>query len=287
MSNIPVKLMDDADRIAAYVEDHPIEIYIDYRDELSDEQVSKIIDGEATEVICQIEDDASMYSTSEELDYYWDEVAEELEISREDVDKWVESDDSFFPGYWLTERDFERLMSNTTTNISAIMWDVDWNFNNWAYGGPVTYSDVKEALRVLGVNPIEFKKLKDENSPQEFRGYFPNIPDREPAVDVASLLDEMIVLYDGVLNFCLGDLAEVKEVVESDSKDITFRKGTNVVMYHYGGGAGIVELPLIRDVTVPRKAVEFANDKSNRYGIQACYGFDQNFWEQGGVHNAK
>ena len=112
------------------------------------------------------------------------------------------------------------------------------------------------------------------------------MPNRKPAVDVNELRGNMIVLYDGVLNFCLGDLAQVAEVASGETKNITFKAGTNVVMYDFGNGAGITEVQLKEDVTIPRKKVEFKNDNESRYGIQSCYGFVHSYWTEGSVENA-
>ena len=97
----------------------------------------------------------------------------------------------------------------------------------------------------------------------------------------------MIVLYDGVMTFCFGDLSEVMEVIASDSKEVVIRKGTNIVMYEYGGGAGITEVELKEDLTVRRKDIEFKNDSDYSYGVQACYGFTQGYWNDGGVQNGE
>ena len=75
------------------------------------------------------------------------------------------------------------------------------------------------------------------------------------------------------------------DVMASDSKEVVIRKGTNLVMYEYGGGAGITEVELKEDLVVKRKDIEFRNDKDFRYGVQACYGFTQSYWNEGSVQN--
>ena len=77
------------------------------------------------------------------------------------------------------------------------------------------------------------------------------------------------------------------KVVESDSKNIVFEKGTNIVMYDFWNGAGITEAQLIDDLTIPRKMIEIRNDKDYMYGIQECYGFCHSYWTEGGIHNEK
>lgn len=271
-----------------YVENTPNEVYIDYNDEFSPEQVTQILEGKLFEVCWDIEDMSLQYMTPE--DYYWEEMSEKLEADIEDIKDWLGSDDGIWPRQDLSDTDIKRLANNTSVEITATIWDAEFNFYNWAYGGPVNYSDVKESLRTLGINPLEFKKAFDDSSvslggSHRLRGYFPDMPNRKPAVDVNELRDNMIVLYNGVLNFCLGDLSEVIDVIYSESKNITFKAGTNVVMYDFGGGAGITEVQLKEDVTIPRKKVTFRNDSENNYGIQSCYGFVHGYWKEGGVTN--
>lgn len=268
------------EKIRDYVEEHPLDCYVDYRDSLSNEQVDRILAGDEDEVRWDIE--LSYDNYHEDYDTYWSEMCEELGCTREQVDAWLE-DEGFYPSHILSDYDWKTLMSNTTVNIVGIVWEADWNFGNWAYGGPVFYQDVRESLKILGVNPKEFWELKQGDS-YKFKGWFPDIK-REPKINTKDLFDNMIVLYDGVLHFCLGDLEEVAEVVKSDSKDLVFKKGTNVVFYDRGNGAGITEVELTDDVRIKRKMVEFRNDTTNKYGVQACYGFTQNYWTEGSVQN--
>ena len=275
-------------KFSEYVENNSNEIVFDYRDELSSEQVTQILEGKADDVRLDIEDYNANYMDRD--DWYWSNMAEELGVELDEINEWLDSEDGFWPATELTYYEWEKILGNTSVEITATVWDAEWNFNNWAYGGPVNYSDVKESLRILGINPLEFKKAFDDSSvslggSHRLRGYFPDMPNRKPAVDVNELRGNMCVLYDGVLNFCLGDLEQVAEVASGETKNITFKKGTNVVMYDFGNGAGITEVQLKEDVTIPRKKVEFKNDNESRYGIQSCYGFVHSYWTEGSVQN--
>lgn len=275
------------EKMAEYVERHPKEVYIDYRDELTTEQVTQILEGKGNNVRWKIEEDAQWYD--DDMSFYWQEMCDELGCEQEDIDKWLEND-GFYPDYEVTENDWKRLLRNTTVYITATVWDAEWNFGNWAYGGPVNYSDVKETLKILGVNPFEFKQLKVGGSMSggdQLKGWFPDMPNREPKINPQDLWDNMIVLYDGVLNFCLGDLENIMEVLSEDPKYITFKKGTNIVMYDFANGAGITDTTLTEDLTIPRKMIEFRNDADNKYGIQECYGFVHSYWAEGEINGSK
>lgn len=287
MVKIHVRVKTIEDKIFEYVDSHQEDIYINYNDKLSTDQVRLILDGEAEDVRDNIEID---YTEGIDLTTYWKTMCEELGCTMDDVDDWLAAD-GYLPYHNLSDHEWKQLLRNTNVYITATLWDADWNFNNWAYGGPVTYSDVKESLKVLGINPLEFKKLMTGGSMTsgtgKLRGYFPDMPNRIAKVDVKELWENMSVLYDGVLNFCLGDLENIAEVLKDNPKNITFKKGTNVVMYNFNNGAGITELPLTGDVTVPRSKIEFRIDSDNRMGIQACYGFVHKYWEEGSIQSMK
>lgn len=286
-----VKLTEDQiDAITGYIESHGIEIYIDYRDELGEKQVEAVLEGKADEVRDEIEMEAYHY---EDYSYYWDDLCTDLDITKEQLDLWLESEHGFYPSHYLSDSGWRQLLGNTSVNIVGIMWGCEWNFYNWAYSGPVEYSDVKEALKVLGVNPKVFHdKLRGGSMTSgqgKLRGWFPDMPQRVPSVDVDELYDNMCSLYNGVMHFCFGDLENLAAILSDDSKNLVIKKGTNVVMYDRMNGAGITEVQLTNDVTIRRKDIEFRNDsdRSNGYGVQACYGFTSSYWNEGSIQSGK
>lgn len=292
--NVHVRVQHVEDKIAEYIDNHPIEIYVDYRDELSDKQVEMLVEGRKDDVIMDIEDYAYQQSYDGEFDSYWEELRDEVGCDQADIDDWLSSVDGFWPGYYLSDSGYRQLLRNTSTKVLGIVWDAEFNFNNWAYGGPLSYSDVKETFKILGINPYEFKKDaltrgSGSNTMGEgkFKGYFPDMPNRVPKIDPKELLDNLCVLYDSVMTFCLGDLENIAEVLADDNKYVTFKKGTNVVFYEFGGGAGVTEVQLTDDVTMKRNQVEFRLDNSFMYGVQACYGFTDNYWTEGAIKSGK
>lgn len=275
-------------KFGEYVDNHPNEIYIDYQDKLGDEQIDLVLDGKSDEVRMKIEDNFISFMESD--DYYWRDMAEELGVEIDEIEEWRD-DEGYWPGTYLTDSDWNRIVGNTSVYITATVDSAEWKFDSWSYGQPVSYSDVKESLKILGVNPLEFKNIKTgggmTSGEGTLKGWFPDMPNREPKVNPQELWDNTCVLYDGVMNFCLGDLEDLMDVMSSDSKYITFNKGTNVVMYNFGGGAGITDTQLTGSVTIRRDMVQFGNDESLRYGIQSCYGFVHSYWYEGSVRNGK
>ena len=82
-----------------------------------------------------------------------------------------------------------------------------------------------------------------------------------------------------------GDLENIANILADKPNKITIKKGTPIVMYNFASGAGITETKLIRDLTLPRKMLDFRNDKPNTYGIQSCYGFLDGYWREGEIAN--
>jgi hypothetical protein len=280
---VHVRVQSIEDKIADYVENNPIEVYVDYRDELSDKQIELILAGKVDEARNDVEEKCNMYDDSVDADYYWDEVAEKVGCDRKDVDAWRISVDGFWPSYNLDDHGWRQLLHNTNVKVEAVLWDVAFNMNNWAYGYPVSYSDVKDTLKLFGINPLDFKKNVSGGSMTagegKLKGYFPDMPDRVPKIELKELFDNMCALYDGVVVFCLGDLENIAEVLSSDSKNITFKKETNAVIHEFSGGAGITEVSLTEDLVIPRKNIDFR--VSGKYGVQDCYGFIGSYWKQG------
>ncbi len=285
MSKVHVRVATIEEKMYQYVEDHPVEIYIDYNDELSEEQVTMLLEGRKDDCLMDIEDWANNTTYEGQYEEYWEEMGVELNITKEDVEDWLSTGDGIYPSYYLDDHGWRQLLRNTNAKIEGVMWDTNFNMNNWAYGYPVTYSDVKDTLKLFGINPKDFhdnvKGGSMTSGEGKLKGWFPDMPDRVPKIKLNDIFDGMCSLYDGVVVFALGDLENVAEVLGDDPKNITIRKGTNVVIYEFAGGAGITDFPLIEDIVIPRKQIDFRT--SGKYGLQDCYGFTNSYWQEGSI----
>jgi hypothetical protein len=52
----------------------------------------------------------------------------------------------------------------------------------------VSYKEIKDVLKMLGINPYELYVLDRKN----FVGWFPDLPDRKPTVDVNKLANILL-----------------------------------------------------------------------------------------------
>ena len=284
MSKIHVRVQTIEDKIEEYVEAHGVDIYVNYDDKLTEKQINLLLEGKVDEAKSDVEELANSNSYEGEFDSFWEECRKVTGASQDDIDDWL-SGDGFYPYYSLDDHGFRQLLRNTNIKIEAVLWDVNFNLNNWAYGYPVSYTDIKDTLKLFGVNPLEFKNNVRGGSMTagegKLKGYFPNMPDRVPNIKLENLFDGMCSLYDGVVVFCLGDLENISEVLSNKSKNVVFKKGTNSVIYEFAGGAGITDFPLIGDVVIPRNKIEFR--VTGKYGIDECYGFVHSYWKEGAI----
>src|ERR1700751_4976586 len=97
--NVHVRVQTIEDKMAEFVENNPIDIYIDYNDELSKEQVNAILEGKADDVRADIE----MEYQYDDYSYYWKEMCENIGCSMDDVEDWLSSVDGFCPSYNLDD----------------------------------------------------------------------------------------------------------------------------------------------------------------------------------------
>lgn len=128
--------------------------------------------------------------------------------------------------------------------------DATWNLDAWNNKDAIPYSGIKEALRILGINPNEFfMKLPIG---YKAKGWYQNLPNRKAKIDIEDLFKPKS-LSNGTLNFVLKD----NELMKSENKYLTFPAGTKVVMYDHLNNKEILSTVLKEDVQVHRLLVQF------------------------------
>ena len=276
------------DRCTAYVESHSIEIYVDYRDELTAEQIGQILEGAAEgpdkglEALDAVEEEITENARLNDDYYlgdYFETMAADLGCDVEDVDDWRENDpDMFYPSYWT---DMTRWLRNSCAHITAKLLDADGERVSLPFGYASEWEpdnpDVAYFCQVLGVNPSSLAVAVRADNVLDFE----NRRDRtDPAIDVDMLRTNLCVNYDGVVCFMLDDPASVVEALGAET--VVLVRGTTLLVYDYFQGAGITEAILLRDVEIPRSRLSFDVDNGNHYGIDSCYG-GRTDWGAGGI----
>ena len=239
---------------------------------LSDEQVKLILEGRADEVYRKIKADER--EEIGERDYYWRDVAERLNVPIEKVQEWFR-DDGFAPDVTISDSDWKRALKNEDSRYTAVLLDCPLDLTNWNVGLPVNYAYISTALKILGINPMEFrKKFKDK----PFLGYFPD-EERLPAVDLKDLSGEFI---NGIVCACITSLAEIENALRGDQ--MIFKAGTVIAVYDYNTGKLSCKMPLLRDIKVRKKGVRFIQD--HEMENELSYVVDIQEWSQGRVKGA-
>lgn len=107
------------DKISDYIENTPFEAYIDYRDELCDEDIQALLEGSKTlgDIQSEIEDNYFQYMDFNDYYDYWSIMADDLELSQEQLDIWVDSDHREYPHVNV---DMDQLIRNTSSKHIAM-----------------------------------------------------------------------------------------------------------------------------------------------------------------------
>jgi hypothetical protein len=235
------------DQINEYVENNPIEIYVDYNWEFSPDDVTSILNNvnNMGDIISDIESNYCQYNDGTEYDEYFKEMIEkigdQLEIGFEQLESLRDLGLIEYPYFQISQSGVNTIISNTNCHIQAILGDS---------------IDISEGLETF------FERI-----PSEY-------------VD-SKLIDET---NDGIstlgqITFLLNDLASVIDCLESDSPTVTFKAGTSIFVYNYFEGCGVFDTVLIKDLTVNRNDISLFNDDQDRYGINSCYGLTETPWE--------
>lgn len=261
------------ERLAREAEKNPVELWWDYRDKLSDEQVSKILEGKEWEVY----DD--MYSWN--MDYISDlenEAAKEvLSNHTEELSAGLTID----PGelnlkdlvYELelytdvpVDLNINDLVKNTDISLAYQLKHEMYQLDN------ASYSDFEEILEFLSVNPrslydrIYLQFIQDGNLPDEWEEYgwiwdyrdnWPDIPERDSheLVTVNDLFNMISYTHYGgyvSLAFYPSDLLQFGYQINRDDveTELVFPKGAKLMvhddaMYGYDAHA-----PLTRELRI-------------------------------------
>jgi hypothetical protein len=277
------------DRCRGYVEEHAIEIYPDYHDKLSAEQIRSVLEGysespdKGLEALDAIECEISRYAMCNNMDYYlplyFEEMADALDVDPEAIDDWRNNDpDMFYPSFWT---DIHAWLRNSEAHITAKLLDADGNRVVLPFGYASEWDpdneDVDYFCEALGLNP---RRLAEAIHAEQAPMFEDRTERTDPAINATELLTNLCVRYDGVVCFMLDDPASVVKALQAES--VTLTRGTTLIVYDYFQGAGITEAILLRDVTLPRGRLSFDVDNDNRYGIDSCYG-GRTDWGAGSV----
>lgn len=286
------RLSDDlSSRIIKELESDPQEIYWDYRDSLSEEQVQKIFDD--PDNLWEIEDDIYMNN----LDYIFDleselikeviatfidEIAEELEYvddygdEREEYFKSFAYDDLFddMKDYVCVNTNIDDLIRNTDVYVN-VTTEFEWNASGWGlnfYNNE--YEELEEVLTLFNINPRRFaESLINE---ERVDGY-PNKPERDGNEnmefdDFIEMVENHTTEYSRIVFTIDLDLADYVKNYHKYNGDIIIKAGTYTWTHDAWNGSCGMNERTTKDIRIPSEQYDLKIDGSYGYGLDDICG---------------
>ena len=282
------------------LEDSTNEIYWDYNDELSDEQINKILNGKKDDVQEEIWENNIDYGTDNEFNII-KEALSSLNIELDnDVEIWDLRDwySDYVPGLDIN---LSSLMRNITPSLRIIMftnYDCLPSHYMHDYGNGYTYDDyLKDIIDLFNLNPALVKKEMLAHN-WDVKGSWPNKKNRN-GKEYVKYSDFIIELENNLgcslINF-FGTTDLDDFLNNQNIKEITITKGSYAgLLDHSQGGGSVWEMKILRDLTIKLdvpytkdkckyNTFELVTDEDNGYGYGAneIAGVSSDFWKAGG-----
>jgi len=267
------------------------QFYWDYRDKLSKEQISLIIEGKLNDVELEIWD----YNT----DYLWEIEKETLKSACENiVDDFEEFEDElrdlFIDDIPPIDMDLKRLFKNAgNANVRIEMYSNFDCINSHYFEGGYDYIDsyFGHTVDTLNLNPALLKKaLVAADIP--VRGRWPNKPKRngQEVISYESFITENLERCCPACLWVFIGQVDLSQYIghEGTPTKITLGKGTKCGFYSsWQGGGSIMEAETLRPLTIDLKGhgkteydrFSLLHDDSKGYSIKSTYGVDNSFFD--------
>ena len=231
-----------------YLEANKMEMYFDYRDELSVEQAQKIINGELFEVQDEIWENS--------LDYICNIEFEQIKNMKNEIDGLDEIENSElreeFLDYLGVDMNMKQLLNNTTVRMRIVLHSNYEGFS--AVEGEGMKSDYIKQIYKLLTNHIDRESFKHEV--------------------LNSMCYTQFIFYGNV------NLGDIHEYDFENWKKITIQPDCIGGLFDSWNGSGsTLEVKLNKPITIKRQHGETEYDKvsilideANSYSVQETYG---------------
>lgn len=267
--------------------------YWDYNQELSKEQIIRILNGNGDEVCNEISD--------WNLDYFYglrtQKAKEIIEDVIEDVDELKEENEFLYDEFVDITRDmvevdenYQQLFNNSNnSDNSKLTYSLYSNYdcmNSWFFESQGTFgyeTYIGDILKVLRINPKEFALFLESEGYDVFVDQFPNIENLEPIVEIPDLYHELlnnscpaslltfIVKIDDLWEYYINSINDNNKNTKINTNDVLYCG----IFSSINGGGSIMDLKL-----KPNKIIEtIENDEyssielnMNGYSYDEVYG---------------
>ena len=252
------------------------EVYVDYRDKLSEENIKKIARSDSPmETFYDIFDgieDAHEYSyVSETIKDNWDESLGEYDVWDDLVREWVFENVYFdFPYEHFLKQDVK-------VNIIVNTGDggYDFTLNNFASYNSTPGETINNKSSILWlVKQQGYSKTQLNNAvrKEDFSG-------SDFLKSVYQELVNVTTHMNALAFFVKMTLKEFIDLKENPDK-VILPATTNCGLYDPWNGAGsVLEIKLEKEVVIPKKFAEPHIDGTRGYGITEIYGMCSSFWK--------
>lgn len=267
------------------------EVYWDYDQQLMEDQIMQIVEGNLNDVENSIFDNNIDYIQDIEREIINTalkvcELSEKYEVS----DIWDDLVD-----YTMVDLNFEQLLKNTKNIPVRITLYSNYDCINshyfeqssGGYGNVQTYFG--HMVKELKLNPAKVKEKFIAHGDKMY-GKWQNIPQRngKEYVDYGQFYVEMENQCCGACNLIIVGLMNLRDFIKGKPKEIIIPKGNYVGMYStMNGGGSPIETPLLRDMKIDLTKKfptqydywRLETDTPNwGYTINNAYGVTKEFW---------
>ena len=277
-----------------------IEVYWDYRDELSDEHKSQILAGKIDEVETELWEhnmdnnyDLEMERIKEVCEEFKTEF--EAEIFEGEDFEWDEIKSEMrdeFLDYLAVDMNMKDLLRKSSVNVRIELHsNYDCMNSHWLESQSPFEMDsyFGDMVKALKMNPAKVKKMLIEKN-MKTAGKFRDNKSKNEMVSYSDLWQEMENSSCGanLLTF-VGKLDLSEFIGGGKPNKIKIPKGNNCGIFSsFQGGGSVIEMELLRDVTIDLEAhgkTKYDNfemisdgDKDGGYSIDRVYGVTSSFW---------
>lgn len=231
-----------------YLENNPLEMYWDYRDQLSVEQAQKVIDGKLFEMEDKIWEN--------NIDYEFEMQDEQINNMKNEIDGLDDIENSDlreeFLDYLGIKMNIKQLLKNTTVRMRIVLHS---NFEGFsAMEGEGMKNDYIRQIYKLLTNHVDRDSFKSEV--------------------LNSMCYTQFIFYGNV------NLGDIYEYNFKDWKKITIQPNCMCGLFDTWNGSGsTLEVKLNKPITIKRQygeteydSVSVLVDEANKYSVEQTYG---------------
>ena len=296
-------------QVEEWLEENQPEMYFDYRDKLSDDNLIKIIEGgieeyyevqdelweDKIDYIWQLESETKKECAKEFfgelLEMYKDEICQDC--LKDELESWYEDNciekpllnritellQEDFLDYGCAKFDgIDKLIENSEININVTLDYETFEIYNWIED--ISYDELAPLLTLLKINPRELCQYLDLPLSE-----YPNYKHRDnPLINPKAFCQELL---ERTTSYCVPcftiDLNILDFIKNRDKyKKITLHAGTPLYLWdNINGSCSLGEAELLNDLTLNSKQFHFSIDSGNSYGLQSICGMSSQPWSVG------